>query len=178
VDAVQKWLDYGGENYPVIMTHGKKQEMDMKEFVKQYGKTSDKSQEKEEKPIEKEKGSKLNEHAQESVKLFEDVARTGAGVADDPTASKKFINQAKSLIQHLKSGKIGIVEVDDLLKKAETDTDKEDVDSLREHLFAFNGIKNFLHQYLRELKKRGEKQDDYFGDVDSALEEFNRLGQI
>lgn len=173
VNAVKKWLDYGGENYPVIMTEGERIDTDMKEFVKSNGKPSGKPTEKEESV-----GGKLKPHAQESVKLFEDTAKSGAEVATNPAASKKFLNQAKSLIQHLKSSKIGIDVVDDLLKKAETDIDKEDVDGLQEHLFAFNGIKNFLHNYLRELKKRGVKEDDYFGDVNTAFEEFNKLGQI
>jgi hypothetical protein len=68
--------------------------------------------------------------------------------------------------------------LDDLLDKVEIAIDKEDANAVMEGIFSFNGVKNFMHLYLRELKAHGEKDDSYFGNVDEALKEFERLGQI
>lgn len=120
----------------------------------------------------------LKPQAQESIGMFEDVAKAGADVVGNPSAEKRFTNRAKGLIDHLKTQKIKIDKVEKLLSRAESDIERNDVASLQEHLFAFDGIKNLMHNYLRDLKKKGKKDDPYFGDVNIALEEFNRLGQI
>ncbi len=139
------------------------------------GKESPKPESKGEKaPIE----HGLKPHAQESVSSFSETKRGLRDFLGDQMQEKKFINRAKLLIDHLKSSEIDIDEVEKLLTKAEADIEKEDTDSLINHLFAFDGVENFIHNYLRELKRRGEKDDPYFGDVNQALEEFNKLGQI
>ena len=140
--------------------------------------SGEKESEKGEKPKEEAKPKKLTEHAQETVSNFEETAKAAAEALSNPMAEKRFMSRAKALVQHLQTSDIGIDVVSKILDKAEADIANEDMASLQQHLFAFDGVKNFLHNYLRELKKRGEKHDKYFGDVDTALEEFNRLGQI
>jgi hypothetical protein len=54
----------------------------------------------------------------------------------------------------------------------------EDSDEIQQALFSYNGVKNLLHQRLRKLMADGVVKDKHFGDVKSAFEEFERLGQI
>lgn len=131
-----------------------------------------------EKPKETEKLKGLPDHAKDTISKLEQTAQIGKSVANkDPGAERKLFNMAKDAIRHLR-GQTGMPPLDALLDKVEIAIDKEDADAVRDGMFSYKGVKNFMHVYLRELKQRGEKDDTYFGNVDDALQEFERLGQI
>lgn len=64
------------------------------------------------------------------------------------------------------------------LERVHRAADSRDEKELEQALFAFYGLKNLLHNRLRKLQKDGKANDEHFGDVKTALEEFDRLGQI
>lgn len=92
---------------------------------------------------------------------------------------KELRKAAERLLEHLKKH---IDSLDDKTKGAIKALDKgllEGSDGeIEPLLFGFDGLKNALHNRLRDMKRRSKKDDDYFGDVGTAFEEFERLGQI
>ena len=64
------------------------------------------------------------------------------------------------------------------LERLHRAVDKQDGDELQQALFSYNGVKNLLHNRLRKMEKDGVVKDKNFGDVKTALSEFDRLGQI
>jgi len=64
------------------------------------------------------------------------------------------------------------------LERVHRAADRFNEEALKQALFAFYGVNNLLHNRLRKLKQDGKTNDEHFGDVKMALEEFDRLGQI
>jgi hypothetical protein len=131
------------------------------------------------KPAEEQRG--LKQHAKDSVDKFEQAAKGLKKISEGVSSEKDeeaFVDSAASLVKHLEGTDLGKGPMKEMLQSANRAIAGYDAKKLGEILFSFKGVKNFMHMYLRELKERKHKDDDYFGNVDDALAEFEKLGQI
>jgi hypothetical protein len=85
---------------------------------------------------------------------------------------------ADYLLRAVKSLNLKDEAVEKAIEKVDSAIKSYKNDYLMLTLFDFNGLKNVLHNYLRRAKKEGKVDDEYFGDVDEALKEFSKLGDI
>lgn len=95
----------------------------------------------------------------------------GGGFDSVSEAAMGLVNELQPMVEDIEGLGSGL----EMVQRA---VDSGDGDKLQQALFSFNGVKNLLHQRLRKMVKDGVVKDKHFGDVKSAIGEFDRLGQI
>jgi len=183
IPAYQKWLDMGGENL-IVQTADDLMNLNyvgrMQDVLEQKGQISVKK-------------GKLNPLGRELVDSLETLALLYKKILSDfrnETAISQFEQSAKKLMKKLDSflhngAGIPYSFMDKNSKKVESFSDYK---KIAEILFGMNGLKNVIHNQLRKLVaklKKGKELDysesklvAYYGDLETALFEFNRLGDI
>jgi hypothetical protein len=76
--------------------------------------------------------------------------------------------------------------VEKMIKKVEAAEVKLDYVSATQEIFSMNGIKNRIHEALKKVAKEKDSSsysirsyfESFFGDLDTAIKEFDRVGQI
>lgn len=117
----------------------------------------------------------LSEKGQSVVESLEGAA-TAAAKGDDYSSVKRMKNKAEELSRQLATIADDVEGLPSAL--ARLDRAIAEDDKVDQAMFSFNGVKNLLHNRLRQLDKAGVAKDKHFGDVKKALAEFDRLGQI
>ena len=116
--------------------------------------------------------SKIKPKAQNTIKLFEDVANDYSN-----NRYNGIIQKSKSLSEHLWDNADSLGVDKNVLSKLDVAIQDDDSDKVVQMLYSFDGIKNKIHNRLRQNVK-DKKEDEWFGDSQQALDEFNRLSQI
>ena len=136
-------------------------------------------------PVKKEgeiEKSSLSNSGQEVIGHFEKAARAVSKGLTMPgtmgTSFDRMQEEATGLVAKLQPMMDDVDGLGAALERVHRAVDKQDGDELQQALFAFNGVKNLLHNRLRKMQKDGIVKDKHFGDVKKALDEFDRLGQI
>lgn len=153
--------------------HGEEGKKRLVEIAALGKKSDDANTEKTEKDKTPAKPKGLSDTGKTTVRLLRDTAEASKQEGD------KFFEEADGLVKFLK-GKVGDLkdeELDKLLTSAASAISSNDKEKLMELLFAFNGIKNHLHNQLRGMKEKGEEHA-LLGDAETAYEEFRKLGDI
>ena len=119
----------------------------------------------------------LSEKGQSVVESLEGAA-TAAAKGDDYSSVKRMKNKAEELSRQLAPIAEDVEGLGSALARLDRAIVGDGDEELEMVLFSFNGVKNLLHNRLRQLDKAGVAKDKHFGDVKKALAEFDRLGQI
>jgi hypothetical protein len=101
-----------------------------------------------------------------------------AGIQEFGRGIDRMKDSAMDLIFYLQPMMEDVDDLGPALERLHRAMAGEDSDEIQQALFSYNGVKNLLHQRLRKLMADGVVKDKHFGDVKSAFEEFERLGQI
>lgn len=129
----------------------------------------------------------LIELLEKAAKEFNQMRKTGKESSRIWEYAKAIVNIFSSHMRGIlglykENDYLGLSEVKDQLEKLET---KNDLKGLEDLLFGFKGIKNSEHQLLRQMVKESDKKDSmrdsekkFYGDIEAALKEFERLGNI
>jgi len=197
IEAFKKWLSYGGENQPVRSGSGSGYLGDMEDVIERKG-NIEVIKGKLAKPGQKiinilEKLAKEYSRFLSIEKKFYEVKESDI---------QNFINDALNFLKEIRKSLSGsydglmgygkeknfltIDKVENMIKNLESSQKENDYRRVADQLFTFHGVKNLIHNRLRVMNKM-DKIPDYgdegkyvalFGDIELALREFERLGEI
>lgn len=125
---------------------------------------------------DKSSGSSLSDSGKDIVESLERAANAIAG--GEMLSSRSLWRNADEVSKALEPMKDDIDGLKFALERLTRALAEEDDKAVSEALFSFSGVKNTIHQHLRGLSKNGKEKDKNFGNVKTALSEFDRLGQI
>ena len=135
--------------------------------------------------VKSEKGKseeKLSSGGQGVIEKFEKAANAVSKELTMPgrmgPGFDRMSEAAEGLVKDLQPMVDDVDGLGSALERLHRAVDKQDGDELQQALFSYNGVKNLLHNRLRKMEKDGIVKDKHFGDVKTALSEFDRLGQI
>lgn len=190
----KKWLALGGENLLVESggdLYGANYIGTMQDVVDKKGKVSIR------KGVVAPFGQKLIASLEELATLSKNIMQKEKFYSVEKL-KKNFLVNAKSFLHSFDDiwlpnskivswGKEGLSNdfIEKSIEQITSFEKKGDFNSANKLLFGFNGLKNIIHNRLREFvsnpTSREMDKDGYFklfGDLNTALQEFNRLGNI
>jgi hypothetical protein len=197
IEAFKKWLSYGGENQPVKSGSGGGYIGDMEDIIERNGNIE----------IIKGKLAKPGQRIIDTIEKLAKEYNRFLSIEKkyrEPNESdiQNFISETLSFIKDIDNSASGpyyglmgfgrdknfltVDKVDKLIKILEIAIKENNYHKAADTLFTFNGIKNLIHNKLRFINKT-KKISSYgdeskylalFGDVELALREFERLGEI
>lgn len=182
IKAYQKFLAYGGSNRPVIA--GEYYRGDMKDYINRGGNVTIKKGE-----IQGAGKDIIDslEHITKQYNKFLDAIPPSGEVKRLFEFTKEFLNRFLGIngyIIELVSDNLNSDYIEKLIKQIEDEEDELDFHTLDLTIFAYDGLKNMLHNELRKLikpnadKYKVDKYKRIFGDLKQAYLEFNRLGNL
>ena len=180
LEAFKKWREIGGPNLPVQASGGRREggfHVSMDDFIKTKGNP------------ESNWNGKLAPVGERVVKSFEKVAQIYAKYRKENKllSTKPLVKSAGDLMQllHHYFRFLGIEKEQwEKADKALLDLEgKGNLDDFEKSIFAYDGIKNALHEKIRKSAEDPSVWDarnlkEIFGDLKLAKAEFDRLGQI
>jgi len=185
VKAYQKYLDMGGKDGVVqISGEGKGDiKITMSDYIKNEGKikfSKEYGQEKTLAPI----GSRIIDNWTKIHEVFDKKAKGQEITNSEYKKVQKTTNQLIELAESWEGMDLlkddGFLKIEDLIKKLKTANDSLDLDELEPYLLGVAGLKNKMHNALREASKDNSYYtlNKIYGSAENALEEFNKLTQF
>jgi hypothetical protein len=196
IEAFKKWLSYGGENQPVKSGGALSYIGDMEDVIERKGNIS----------VIKGKlakpGQKIIDILEGFAKEYSRFLSIEKKMREPKQSdAENFINNVLNFVKDINSsfssyGRLmGFGQekkfltndkVEKIIKKLEYALKQNDYRIAADQLFTYNGVKNLIHNRLRAMSKMDKipsygDENHYvgiFGDIQLALREFDRLGNI